>query len=264
MKEIKLSIFIIFTLFINSCGLYTPTSINTPLLKEKGEAKIGAQLLNGVDVQAAYAVTNSIGIMANYQYLNYSYNYINKRSLDQYFKQYGTNKIGEIGLGYFKTEPSLKKYYATIVKEIYGGIGLGNFKIHQKIKFDNKTNNNFSSPFYYKHYVPIKTYFLQGNVGKRKNKNEISVGTRFTIMNYGTAKSTIPDSLFLNSKLNNFLYKNHFYLEPNLTFKTGFKHIKVQSQLIFVIPRTLGYSVEDYTKFLLNFGIIASIGPFKK
>lgn len=264
MKSLKLATIFLQIFLLKSCGLYTPTSINTPLFKEKGEARIGVQVLNGIDVQAAYAVANSLGIIANYQTLNYSYSHLNKRSLDQYFKQYGTNKIGEIGLGYFKAAPQYKNNITTIVKEVYGGIGLGNFKIHQSIKFDDGKSNNFTKPYFYKHYVPTKTYFVQGNIGKRNNHYEISAGTRLTIMDYGKAKSTIPDSLFIDSKLDNVLYKNHLFLEPNLILRTGFKRFKIQTQLIFVLPRTLGYSIDDYTKFILNFGIITSIGPRKK
>src|SRR5688500_10546599 len=76
----------------SSCSttLYVANTVNAPLLKEKGEIKLNIDQNN---IQAAVAVSDHLGIMANGFYRSYEggNNYEHKGGL------------GEIGVGYFKT-----------------------------------------------------------------------------------------------------------------------------------------------------------------
>src|SRR4051812_32632235 len=80
---------------LSSCAttLYTTNAVNAPLLKEKGEVKIN---VTQNDLQAAVAVTDNIGIMANGYYENYdgSNNY-----------RHGGG-MGELGIGYLLNSES--------------------------------------------------------------------------------------------------------------------------------------------------------------
>src|ERR1044072_8929111 len=85
----KLSLAAMPLALLSSCAttMYTTNAVNVPLLKEKGEVKINA---TQNDLQAAIAVSDNIGIMANGYYKNYdgSNNYKHGGSM------------GELGIGY--------------------------------------------------------------------------------------------------------------------------------------------------------------------
>lgn len=119
MKKYLLITILIFIIFFISCTppVYIPNSLNTPLLKEKGETNIGYNAsFAGNDIQISYAISKNIGLMTNGTY----YSHVHE---DQYRK----HKFGELGIGYFY-HPN--KY---IVGEIFIGAGLGANSIREEI-----------------------------------------------------------------------------------------------------------------------------------
>ena len=116
-KDLLVSI--VFVVLMSSCvpPVYIPNSLNTPLLKEKGETNIGySQSFAGHDIQISYAISNNIGFMANGTYFS------NVR-----LEKYRKHKFAELGIGYFSHS---NKYF---VGEIYIGAGLGTNLIKEEI-----------------------------------------------------------------------------------------------------------------------------------
>ncbi|MBN1694331.1 hypothetical protein JW879_02880 [candidate division WOR-3 bacterium] len=106
-------------IFFVSCvpPVYIPNSLNTPLLKGKGEAGVGYnQSFAGHDFQTSYAISNSIGLMINGTYFS-----------NVYENHHRKHKFAELGIGYLSDS---NKYF---VGEIYIGAGLGSNLINEGI-----------------------------------------------------------------------------------------------------------------------------------
>lgn len=102
---------IILNVFFASCvpPVYIPNSLNTPLLKEKGETNIGYnQSFAGHDFQTSHAISNNIGLMINGTYFSNVHENHNRK-----------HKFAEFGIGYLSHS---NKYF---IGEIYIGAGLG-------------------------------------------------------------------------------------------------------------------------------------------
>jgi hypothetical protein len=123
-----------------SCApVYVPTKNNVPLLAGKGELQtyIGAGV--GFNAQAAYALTDNIGVAANYLYVKSS----GRDNDTNRFK----HQAGELALGYYKNiRPDL-------CFEVYAGLGLGKGNAEQigdvfssTISANSKYNKFFIQP----------------------------------------------------------------------------------------------------------------------
>jgi len=109
MSLIKYTVYLGILLSIYSCSIaYTPNVINTPLLSEKGDVTASAHLgTAGLDIQAAGAVTNHIGLMANTSFI------FNQNDHQHNFVELGTGYFTKIGTsGRFET---------------YGGLGFASY-----------------------------------------------------------------------------------------------------------------------------------------
>lgn len=112
--------FLILLLLVASCSpIYVPTTRNVPLFRGAGEFQASGYLTTGVDVQAAYAVTDHIGLTGSYSLLN------QKQELPQDPTFPNTpsnfqrkNNFGEVGIGYYQSTRSVRV-------ELYGGYGMG-------------------------------------------------------------------------------------------------------------------------------------------
>ncbi|MFT3703241.1 MAG: hypothetical protein QM802_12765 [Agriterribacter sp.] len=118
---------------------YTPFPVNVPLLKKKNEMQVRAQWFGGLrddesdkgkvrggSLQAAYAVTNHIGITGSYSYSNEFEDY-NMSSSYPETVSYKKN-IAEIGAGYFTPVSKNKR----LALEIYAGYGAGKNRLTNK------------------------------------------------------------------------------------------------------------------------------------
>src|SRR6056297_213766 len=98
--------------FLFSCSPeYIPNMANSPMFSNKGEFQANiATGTSNFDAQAAYAITDHIGIMVNGSYGNET-----NDTTDDYHK----HSFIEGGLGYFENLGESLRY------EIYGGYGIG-------------------------------------------------------------------------------------------------------------------------------------------
>lgn len=103
-------------LLMSGCvSVYAPSAQNSPLFRKAGEVQGSVGFGNGLDAQGAVAVTNHIGVMANFNYQNhqtgsYSYNPDND--------DYQFHRFLESGLGYYMNKRDW-------CYEIYAGYGKG-------------------------------------------------------------------------------------------------------------------------------------------
>lgn len=89
-----IAIVLLISLCCSSCAsVYVSSVRNTPLLTKKGEFQGSASFGNGANLNAAYALTNHIGITAGGMYSN--------NSLVNWKNTYRKHQSAEVALGYF-------------------------------------------------------------------------------------------------------------------------------------------------------------------
>jgi hypothetical protein len=92
--------FLILLALAASCApIYVPTTRNVPLFRGAGEFQASAYVTTGVDVQAAFALTDHIGVTGCYSILSQKQT-LPTDALEPNFQR--KNNFGEAGLGYYK------------------------------------------------------------------------------------------------------------------------------------------------------------------
>ncbi|HEY0742810.1 MAG TPA: hypothetical protein VGD40_15175 [Chryseosolibacter sp.] len=165
----KLTRFIVFFLpfLISSCGFYHPNLRNSPMLTKAGEIQGSVQFSRGLEAQGAFAITNNIGLLANYQY-------INKGTPQNDFEK---RSFIEVGAGYFVNRGNL--FY-----EVFAGYGRGH------TDFLNQTEQ--SSGEIYQETGRFNRIFIQPAFGYHTKRHSVSFAPRFSyvdVESYSTTRS---------------------------------------------------------------------------
>lgn len=200
-------------LFFNSClvNTYLPSAQNAPLLREKGDVNLKVASSN---VNAAYAINNSIGVVANAQFQSKTYGSgLNVLGLSNYkVDRYNL----ELGAGYYTKIDDKWSF------ETFGGFGFGEFR------FLGNAYTNTEGYFQSKQ----ARFFIQPNLGLRSNWFDLALISRFNFLKYFDDLQynyTREELGILN--LNN-LSKGVFpFWEPGIAFSLGHKNIKFSSQV---------------------------------
>jgi hypothetical protein len=78
---------------LTSCGPYRQNVVNAPLMQQKGQTQISGHVsFNGLEGQAAYALTNKIALLANYSDMGLQkkeYSSVNYEIKKHYFREIG-------------------------------------------------------------------------------------------------------------------------------------------------------------------------------
>jgi hypothetical protein len=134
------------TLFVQSCVFnpfnytYIQTPVNIPNLEEKGDLHVdGYAWANHADLQASYAPTNNVGVMASY----------NKGYKDAI-------NYGDVGIGYFTNKDHLFRL------NFFVGAGLGDLAVTYKSKGHNGPLNSEYVYDLSSHYTKL---FIQPSLG---------------------------------------------------------------------------------------------------
>ncbi len=133
---------------------YIPNVVYTPMLVEKGDAKINAYYgVAGADFQIAYAITNNIGLMVNTSFT---------KLLDRHTrKYYNRHNFVELGAGYFLP------YSKSNIVSVYGGFGYGNIERRYRSSEVVKLINANSIRFFIQPAIGIHTDLFDGSFSTR-------------------------------------------------------------------------------------------------
>lgn len=111
----RFGFFTVCIVFLSSCApIYVPSVRNTPLFNGRGEFQGSAFIGTGIDLQGALALSDHIGVIGNYSFLNETRN--DPSDLNQKFKR--KNNFFEGGVGYYKASRTGRV-------ELYVGYGQG-------------------------------------------------------------------------------------------------------------------------------------------
>ena len=165
---------VVASVLLSSCKpMYVPNLRNSPLFGKQGEFQGSVQVGNGIEGQAAFAVTNHIGLIANYSYIN---NTESEESTD-----YHRHRFYEGGIGYYNNSEDL-------VFEFFTGYGKGEGSSYESFFFSGSQPVQATGLY--------ERYFFQPAFGFNKKIFHLSVATRvsvvdFTEFDYGSGH--IPD-----------------------------------------------------------------------
>lgn len=201
MKTKKLSIILLAsTIFlINSCSpVYVPNVINAPMLTNQKEIQAAIHFgTSGFNPQFAYAITNHLGIMANGSFLDMTSD--TSSTADFYHK----HSFIEFGPGYYTSFGSRFKFGT------YGGVGFG--------KINGEYENELWSS---KADVNTTRLFLQPTIGVTSKILDLGISSRFVVVTFN--QDSEKDTGIM--------------LEPAVTAKLGWDHIKIVGQLGLSYP----------------------------
>ena len=252
-KKKKLFIQILgISLIAQSCNImYTPNMQNVPLLTEKNEVRA---TLGPFDYQAAYAVTNNIGVMLNGQYHTRntnSYDYTNEsNSLNN-----SKSTLIEGGIGF------IGKLSENSVFEVYGGYGMG-----KNSTFDKYTDYTTGSLVREESFTAkTNRFFLQPSIGFTNEYFDIAFSSRLMVLNFSNIDTLNYTSLMLvDQDLLNIDKEPFVFIEPAVTMRVGYKWVKFQAQMMY----SFKYNATplNYMPLTMTIGVHFDLAPrnFKK
>ncbi len=160
-------LFVSVILILNSCApAYVPNVINAPMLTNKHELQVAIHAgTSGFDPQAAFAITNHIGIMANASFMDQT-----SDSTDSYHK----HGFIEFGAGYYTNFAKRFKF------ETFAGAGFGIIEA----AYDNESWTSYSQ-------ADIKRYFIQPTLGITSKVIDFGISARISLVNLEQQTRTI-------------------------------------------------------------------------
>jgi hypothetical protein len=231
---------------LNNCMpcYYTPNAHNVPLFTDKNQANasLGYRIGNytrGWDIQAAYSITNNVGMTVNYNHFSARYDEDENAFLttnDGHFR----GDLFEFGFGYFR--PFADKF----VFESYGGVGWGGVK------------NDFSD--YFSHLeseIHYNRYYLQPAVGLVHKTVNLALSTRICILNYTRFTIENNQNQYTMSDLVGLDRNPSWLIEPAFTFRAGGRVAKFQTQVCLSFPVN-NYNA-NFDPFSFSFGVVFTI-----
>jgi hypothetical protein len=237
---IQLLIIAVLIAVFTSCAttLYTSNTINTPLLKRKGEFQLTA---TKNDAQGAVAITNRVGIIANGFYRNYQ----NKTT-----KHYG--QLVELGIGHYRS--TIDDH---LIFENYFGLGYG--KIYKEQEFTKADASTYIGSF----RTNGTKIFMQPSVGFASKIFDLAFTPRISMVKYMNFSSdNYPSNELENDYLtNNELTKLPYFLfDPAVTLRVGYQYLKAQIQYGRTI--NLGNRLQHNPDFS-SIGIVFNFGGYR-
>jgi hypothetical protein len=236
-------LFVIVTILFSSCShyYYVSNTHNVPLFKEKNEFRFSGAVGGGIEstsieIQSAYAVSDRIGIMADFMSA-YGGNDNNTNC--------GKGTYFEGAIGYYKP---IGKY---AVFEIYGGLGRSN------------QHHEYSDFYYNQSYGSADLSFtkllIQPSFGLTLNFLDIAFSSRLSSVSFNNIHNNIYGNVDYFNKLNSLSDNSHFFIEPAVTLRAGWKSVKLQFQaeLIRCLNEPDLYISEEYH---VSLGIYCAFG----
>ncbi|MBC7535094.1 MAG: hypothetical protein H7258_05315 [Ferruginibacter sp.] len=266
-----LSFVIVFTSCDTPRYAHSPTAHNVPILTKKGDSKVAGYYSNnglsattdgangydknishGTDLQGAVAVTNHIGLQANYFYrsekLNSNFGDFNFDSSRIRYKR----NMFEIGAGYF-TQLDTKQ---RVLLQIFAGAGLGKTTITE-------TGTNFNQLPYSRFYnTDLTKFYLEPSITFRaKEIFAASVATRVSIVKFRNILSNYSFDEKLNFNLDSLDRYPVAFFEPAFVGSFGFNklpgfRIEIQAGLSLLLD---GGDFLYYRPFNFSAGLIFDI-----
>jgi hypothetical protein len=231
------------TLVISSCTkiMYIPNAQNVPSLKSKNDIDLNIGIRN---FQAAYAVTDHIGISANALVGG---------------SEWTVGTMGnetEYDISRFNIEGAAG-YYTNFagngIFQVFGGGGIGKYDYDY---YD--LLNGVAGPLNEYTANSIKLY-LQPAIGMSSDYFDMFFSTRLVGLNFTGETTNIPETELVEEDLSDLLDPFYTFLEPCVTFRFGYKWVKFHFQTMYSVIIT--EQALNYMPFNVNIGLNINISP---
>lgn len=250
MKKFYLFAVLAGSLALPSCKImYAPNAQNVPLMQEKGEIRANIGVSN---YQAAYAVTENIGVMANGQFKKTDWSIGSDLDKESFISK---KWLGEVGAGYFK------KLGEHGVMEAYTGLGYGS------VTFDRTSTNTdtmgTSTNLLSTYNANTFKLFVQPAIGVSSEYADYAFSMRFVGLKFNNIDTTgyTPQDL-IEEDIADIEDPFFAFLEPAVTVRVGWKYVKFHTQLIYSLK--LSEAQLNYNPFNINVGVNISIADRHK
>lgn len=246
--------------------MYIPTTINNPMIEEKGDGQIELSAsTNSALIATSYAFTNKFAAIGSFSmsYGNFSDRYdifTDKEDgaadgiIIDYDEGQFSHRYGEIGLGMYNLLNNQKTSRKPIqLLEVFAGFGYG------------KANDNIpKEDTSYNCDVNYQSYFIQGNYGISNKYFDLGIALKlagsffhYTSGDYIQAGSYIQNNN--NSGLTGIEYKkvegdirfSMIHVEPMFFVRGGFQNLKYKFQ-VGVVPNYKSQSNDSYSTYGFN------------
>ncbi len=208
-------------LLLSSCkSTYLPNTRNVPLFREANEVMMTVAAASGVDVQAAYALTDNIAVMGN---ANANQSTYQTNDAEDYKRNY---TFGELGLGLYGRSRTARF-------ELFGGYGLGKGTSYEGFYFFSQ--NGASAVVATGKFNRI---FVQPSIGTNNRNFNISLTARVSMVDFTEFE--------WNGVIEKPNEKAQIFLEPALT--TTFK-LKGNLRGFFQLNVTNPVGTDTYFEF---------------
>jgi hypothetical protein len=223
MKKLTNTLFI--AVLLSSCThyYYLQNIQNVPLFKGKNEYRLSASLGTGrastsTELQAAYSITNNIGVMTNY---------MSARGGSKSGRNWGKGNYLEGAIGYYKPIGT------SGVFELYSGFG-GSKQYHEYTTTVWDGIWLVSRTYYGTSSLSFNKIFIQPSYGVFFDNFDFAFSTRIGELFYHKIDNQITcgsiDYIVLNNIAKN---KNYLFIEPAITARGGWESFKFQIQLAY-------------------------------
>ncbi|MBE8712999.1 hypothetical protein [Sphingobacterium hungaricum] len=248
-----LPILVLLLISISSCNryYYQPNAVNAPMLSNRNDAKILVSGNGGVgtsssgdysseviNLQASYSPLKYVGLMGNYA--NYRYDTYEEVPEDGEVDAHANLLEGGIG-GYYPIILNEKGF--KLVADTYVGYGAGKLNSDVKMNFDRifiQPGINLTTPFF-----------------------DAGFAARISGIKYSDFNSNGMLQFYVEQQgLQDITSKRHFFFEPAITLRGGYKFVKGQLQV--VRSASLNNLDWKYNDTMFTLGLFISIEEFFK
>ena len=225
---------------LSSCNryYYQTNSVNAPMLGKQHDVNISASADRWSEsptfnLQAAYSPAPHIGVIGGWS--NFSFRTSDPRPEEGNVNAHAS--LLEIGAGgyypIFNTDRGLE-----LTVDTYVGYGGGSLK--------SDVNMDFSRTYIQPGFNLSTSYFDAG------------IHTRFSGIKYRNFDSNGYDEEYIRQQhLEGITDRRHYFFEPALTLRGGYKFIKLQAQFVATVP--MGQIDWNYNESQLTLGLYFSI-----
>ena len=154
-------LFIVLALLSACSPVYVPNVRNSPMFTKAGEFQTIVQIGNGLEAQSAFAVSEHVGLMSNFSYIN--------RSTDEDETSYHRHRFFEAGVGYYSNRD--ESFF-----ELFAGYGRGKGTSFDSFEFFGPQSSATTGKY--------ERYFLQPAFGLNKDELNFSFAPRFTMVDF--------------------------------------------------------------------------------
>ena len=238
---IKYIFILLVSILLSSCGLYRQNVVNTPLFQQQKQTQIAAHIgFTGLNAQASYALTNHIGMFANYSDIG-----TKRTSFSTINYTIDKHNFGEVGFGYYNNTKTgfICEFF------LVAGKGMGS---HYSAGGD--TIAGHTPPYKDFKKANYNRFLIQADLGKSFGQFNFAISPRIFVLQYYNITDTQSD-----------IYKHisNTYLFSDLALTGQYKMYKnfIVSAQIGVTAAIAGQKIAyyEYSPFNCSIGFILNL-----